>query len=113
MARKSEPGSEGETPRPAGRRTNMGRRLLATLPFADSLAAAGFCLRDPATPFRVKAMAVAAFAYFLMPFDFIPDLLLLIGFADDAAVFWAVWRMLAKHITDAHRAQARSYLRGW
>jgi uncharacterized membrane protein YkvA (DUF1232 family) len=86
------------------------RRTLGRVPFADPLVAAWFCARDPKTPAKVKAAIVGALVYFISPIDAIPDVLALVGFTDDAAVFWAVWRLVSKHITDAHREQAKDYL---
>jgi uncharacterized membrane protein YkvA (DUF1232 family) len=45
-----------------------------------------------------------------MPFDMLPDLIAMLGYTDDAAVFWAAWRSVSSHITDAHRARARTFL---
>jgi uncharacterized membrane protein YkvA (DUF1232 family) len=59
------------------------------LPFVEDLVAAYYCALDPNTPTRVRAMLLAALAYFILPFDFIPDMLPVIGFADDAALLAA------------------------
>jgi uncharacterized membrane protein YkvA (DUF1232 family) len=40
-------------------------------------------LRDPAAPKLPKAMAVLALAYVVMPADFIPDLVPVLGWLDD------------------------------
>jgi uncharacterized membrane protein YkvA (DUF1232 family) len=58
----------------------------------------------------VKAVLLAALAYFVMPADALPDFLPGLGFVDDASVFWAVWRMLENHVTDEHRARAAEIL---
>jgi uncharacterized membrane protein YkvA (DUF1232 family) len=86
------------------------RRTLGRVPFIEPLAAAWFCARDPKTPARVKAAILGALVYFISPIDAVPDILALVGFTDDAAVFWAVWRMVSKYVTDAHRGQAKAYL---
>lgn len=88
------------------------RRTLGRVPFVETAVAAWFCARDPVTPTSVKTAIVGALAYFIMPFDIVPDFLVLLGYTDDAAVFWAVWRKVGKHVTAAHRDRARSYLRG-
>src|SRR5882724_4035324 len=62
------------------------KRLAAQLPFAEDLVTAYYCAFDRSTPFQVKAVLVAALAYFVLPYDFIPDMLPGLGFADDAAV---------------------------
>lgn len=88
------------------------RRTLGKVPFAETAVSAWFCARDPKTPTRVKAAIIGALAYFIMPVDAIPDFIALLGYGDDAAVFWAVWRTVSKHVTDAHRAEARRFLDG-
>ena len=86
------------------------KRLGRQIPFAEDLLAAYYCTLDPATPSRVKLILLAAIAYFVMPFDGVPDLLPLLGFADDAAVLAAAIAQVASSITDAHREQARASL---
>lgn len=86
------------------------RKVAGKIPFAEDAAAAYFCATDPATPSKVKAILFAALAYFVLPFDIIPDFLAGIGYTDDAAVLALAISMVAKHITDAHRARARAAL---
>jgi uncharacterized membrane protein YkvA (DUF1232 family) len=85
-------------------------RVAGYIPFADDAAAAYFCATDPATPRKVKGILFAALAYFVMPFDVIPDFLLGLGYTDDAAVLLAAYTACKTHITDAHRARARAWL---
>jgi uncharacterized membrane protein YkvA (DUF1232 family) len=86
------------------------RRFAAGLPFAEDLLAAYYCAFDRKTPMPVKATLIAALAYFVLPFDFVPDFLPLVGFADDAAVLAAAIRMVATHITPEHREAAQRAL---
>jgi uncharacterized membrane protein YkvA (DUF1232 family) len=85
-------------------------RVAAKLPFAEDLLAAYYCAFDQATPFQVRAALVGALAYFVMPFDFMPDVLPLLGFTDDAAVLFTVLRMVAGHLRPEHRDAARAAL---
>ena len=85
------------------------RRTLGKLLFVENAVAAWYCARDPATPKYVKAAIASALVYFIMPIDAIPDVLALLGYTDDAAVFWAVYRTVSTHITEDHRAGARAY----
>jgi uncharacterized membrane protein YkvA (DUF1232 family) len=87
------------------------KRVGRHIPFADDLLAAYYCTLDPATPTRVKLILLGAIAYFVMPMDAVPDILPLIGFADDAAVLAAAIAQVAGSITDAHREQAKATLR--
>jgi uncharacterized membrane protein YkvA (DUF1232 family) len=52
-----------------------------------------------AIPWRTLLIITAAVLYFVMPLDFLPDLLPIIGFADDVAII--VWTFnLVKHDID-------------
>ncbi|WP_374652539.1 YkvA family protein [Dongia sp.] len=86
------------------------RRIAGRVPFVDELLAAYYCAVDPASPLKVKVVLMGALAYFVLPFDTVPDFLALFGFADDAAVVYAAIKTVAKHITTDHRAKARSAL---
>ena len=89
------------------------RHVAARLPFADDLLAAYYCAFDRDTPLQVKAALLGALAYFVLPFDFIPDMLPVLGYADDAAVLAAAVRMVAGHIRPEHRDAAhRALARG-
>jgi len=82
------------------------RRLAGKLPFVEDIVAAYYCALDPATPLRVRGMLLAAIAYFILPFDFVPDIIAGLGFADDAALVTAVVALVSAHITPTHRAAA-------
>ena len=82
------------------------KRVAGMVPFTEDLVAAYYCALDPATPMRVRAMLLAAIAYFILPFDFVPDMIAGLGFADDAALITAVIGMVAANITPVHRAAA-------
>ena len=71
------------------------KRFAGMVPFVEDLVAAYYCALDPATPMRVRGMLLAALAYFILPADIIPDLILGLGFADDAALLTAVIGMVA------------------
>ena len=88
------------------------RRFAGQIPFAEEAVMAWFCARDPATPSHVRAVLVAALAYFVIPMDALPDFLPALGFTDDAALFWAVWQMMKGYITDEHREKAAQALDG-
>jgi uncharacterized membrane protein YkvA (DUF1232 family) len=86
------------------------RRGAGKIPFAEDAAAAYFCATDPKTPAKVRAILFAALAYFVMPFDIIPDFVAGIGFTDDAAVLAMAISIVAGQITPQHRARARAAL---
>jgi uncharacterized membrane protein YkvA (DUF1232 family) len=85
-------------------------RHAAQLPFADELLAAWYCATDANTPVKVKATLFGALAYFILPFDVIPDMILALGFTDDMAVLMAAVTLVRGHITQAHRDKAREML---
>jgi uncharacterized membrane protein YkvA (DUF1232 family) len=86
------------------------KRVVAQLPFAEDLLAAYYCAFDKRTPRHVQAALLGAIAYFILPFDFIPDMLPVLGFTDDAAVLATALRLVANHITPDHRDAARGAL---
>ncbi len=86
------------------------RRVVAGLPFAEDLLAAYYCAFDHATPMPVKASLVGALAYFVLPFDAMPDVFPLLGFTDDAAVLLTALRMVGAHMRPEHRDAARAAL---
>jgi uncharacterized membrane protein YkvA (DUF1232 family) len=86
------------------------KRVAAQLPFAEDLLSAYYCAFDKETPRHVQAALLGALAYFILPFDFIPDMLPVLGFTDDAAVLATAIRLVAAHITPEHRQAARATL---
>ena len=44
----------------------------------------------------------------MLPFDFVPDILPVLGFTDDAAILATAMRMVASNITPAHRDAAHA-----
>jgi len=88
------------------------RRFAARLPFAEDLVAAYYCAFDRDTPAHVKASLLAALAYFVLPADAVPDLLPMLGFADDAAILATTLRLVAAAIRPEHRTAARRVLAG-
>jgi uncharacterized membrane protein YkvA (DUF1232 family) len=87
------------------------KRVVAKLPFAEDLLAAYYCAFDKQTPRHVQAALLGAVAYFILPFDFVPDMLPVLGFTDDAAVLATAIRLVAGHITEVHREAARAALK--
>ena len=87
------------------------KQVVAKLPFAEDLLAAYYCAFDRQTPRHVQASLLGAIAYFILPFDFMPDVLPILGFTDDAAVLATAIRMVATHITSDHREAARAALK--
>ena len=86
------------------------RRFAAALPFAEDLLAAYFCAFDRDTPRHVQAALIGALAYFVLPFDVIPDMLPVLGFTDDAAVLATALKLVSSHLRPEHREAAKQAL---
>ena len=86
------------------------RQTLGKVPFTEDAVAAFYCATDSATPLPIRATLFGALAYFIMPFDAIPDILLGLGYTDDAAIMVAAFTAARMHIAEAHRAKARAWL---
>ena len=84
------------------------RRVAAHVPFAGDALAVWFCARDPQTPTTAKGLMLAALAYFVLPFDAIPDFIAGVGYTDDAAVFAAMLALVGKHLKPRHREAGRA-----
>ncbi len=81
-------------------------RVLANVPFSEDVVAAYYCAFDPRTPPKAKGILLAAIAYFIMPFDVVPDFILGLGFTDDVAVLFTALNMIRIHMTPEHRDKA-------
>ena len=86
------------------------RRVVRHIPFAEDAVALYFCALDRDTPAATKGMLLAALAYFILPFDVIPDFLPGIGFTDDAAVIAAAVALARRSIKPEHREAARAQI---
>jgi len=86
------------------------RKVVGRIPFAAELVSVWYCARDPQTPAAAKAMMMAALAYFVLPTDAVPDILVGIGFTDDAAVIAAVLALVGRNLKPRHREAARALL---
>ena len=71
-----------------------------------------YALQSPALPWKDKAKIIAALAYLILPFDILPDAIPVIGVIDDAAILWAVLRLLVV-IDDSIKALAAERVRQW
>jgi len=83
-------------------------RVFASLPMAGEVVAGYYAAFDPATPLKAKAILLAALAYFIMPFDAVPDFIVGLGFTDDMAVLMTAFSLVTRHINEGHRARARA-----
>ena len=72
-----------------------------------------YCFISPNVPLKKKASIAAALGYFIFPFDFLPDLLPLIGFADDLTVIIYALVQISTSLTPEIRNQARKKMEKW
>jgi uncharacterized membrane protein YkvA (DUF1232 family) len=79
---------------------------LARIPFAADALAAWYCATDTNTPLKVKATLFGALAYFILPVDIVPDVILGLGFTDDLAVLMTALTLVKNHVTQGHRDKA-------
>jgi len=84
--------------------------VMSRVPFAEELVAAYYCAFDRVTPVRAKAVLLGALAYFILPLDAIPDVILGLGFTDDLTVIATAIAMIRAHMRPEHYDQARETL---
>lgn len=104
------PGEESEQER-RERKVRRGfwptfRRAVRQIPFSRDLVAAYYCAVDPQTPTRTRGILLAALAYFVLPLDFVPDVLAAVGFSDDVAVLTAAFGAISGQIKETHYRRA-------
>ena len=104
------PGEESEQEKRA-RKVRAGfwptfRKAVRQLPLSRDVVAGFYCAIDPASPRRVRGILLAALAYFILPFDAIPDLLAVVGFSDDLAVLAAAIGAVRVHLLPRHYERA-------
>jgi uncharacterized membrane protein YkvA (DUF1232 family) len=67
--------------------------------------------RDPRTPLPLKALLLAGLAYVVTPVDFIPDIIPIVGQADDLTVLLLVLDLFIQNaprdVREEHAARAR------
>jgi uncharacterized membrane protein YkvA (DUF1232 family) len=82
------------------------KRAMRQVPFSRDLVAAYYCAMDPTTPMRTRGILLGALAYFVLPFDLIPDVLAMVGFSDDIAVLTAAFAAISGQIKEQHYIKA-------
>src|SRR5262249_7506199 len=87
------------------------RAFAAQIPFAEDVLTIYYCAFDRKTPTYVRVALFGALAYFVDPFDLIPDVLPVIGLTDDAAVVATVTKLLWDNIKPEHRNAAEEALK--
>ena len=65
------------------------------------------------TPPGAKAIVYSALAYFIWPYDFVPDVIPGIGYTDDIPLMTAGLANIATHVTPAVKRKATLKLNQW
>jgi uncharacterized membrane protein YkvA (DUF1232 family) len=86
------------------------RKALRSIPFMEEVVAAYYAMLDPKTPAKSRLIIIGALAYFVSPFDAIPDFVLALGFLDDASILMAAFAAVRSSIREEHRQAARQAL---
>lgn len=86
------------------------RRIAGKVPFVQDAVALYFCMLDPATPLPAKVHIVAALVYVVVPIDLVPDVIPVLGYADDAAMVAGTIALLGASINEGHHRKAREFL---
>ena len=89
---------------------NTLKKATGQVPFSEEVVAAFYCATDSETPIKYKTALVSALAYFILPFDTIPDVIPGVGFTDDWGILAAAIAFASIAITDDHRLDACIWL---
>lgn len=63
--------------------------------------------KEPSTPFGVKVLIVSVLGYLICPMDVVPDVLPIIGYADDLAAILSLLVSIERYVTAEMRQKAR------
>ncbi|GLX65743.1 DUF1232 domain-containing protein [Paenibacillus glycanilyticus] len=85
------------------------RKYAGKVPFSHEAVSMYYCAMDPNTPTKVKATAIGALAYWILPIDLVPDIFPVIGYGDDATAIFVAYKAISSHITDEHRDKAEAF----
>lgn len=85
------------------------KKVAGKIPFTKDAVAMYYCAIDAKTPLWAKGIAFGALAYFISPMDVIPDVLIGLGFTDDAAVIAAGIRAIAGQVNEEHKQKAEDF----
>jgi uncharacterized membrane protein YkvA (DUF1232 family) len=72
-----------------------------------------YASQDPRTPRWAKRTIYAGLAYFILPLDFVPDILPGIGFTDDAATLLMTLTAVSAYVHDDVKVRARTKVADW
>jgi len=72
-----------------------------------------YAAQDPTTPDWAKRMIYAALAYFIVPFDLVPDVIPGIGYFDDLGTLLMTLLGVSTYVSPAVKQKAREKMVEW
>jgi uncharacterized membrane protein YkvA (DUF1232 family) len=87
------------------------KKVAAKIPFTKDAIAMYYCAIDSKTPTAAKVIAFGALAYFIGPIDAIPDVIVGLGYTDDAAIILAAAKAINDNVTSEHQENAMKFLK--
>lgn len=64
-------------------------------------------------PIEKKAIVLGGLGYFIFPADLIPDVIVGLGFTDDATVLFAIYNSLKDYLDEETEVKAKEQLANW
>ncbi len=72
-----------------------------------------YTLQEHATPKLAKSIIIGALGYFILPTDFIPDFIPIVGFSDDLTALIAALVAVSLYVTQEIKFKAKDRLHVW
>ena len=72
-----------------------------------------YASQDPATPPWARRAIYAALAYFILPFDLIPDMVPVVGYSDDAATLLLTLAFVSAYVGKDIKIRAAAKTAEW
>ncbi len=72
-----------------------------------------YTLQKKTTPVKAKSAIIGGLAYFILPFDFVSDLIPAIGFSDDLTALFSVLIAVAMYVDADDKRRAKERLKLW
>lgn len=69
-----------------------------------------YTLDNPSLPKKLKALVMGSLGYFILPIDFIPDFIPIVGYTDDLGVLMAAIVVVALYIDGESKKKAKDKL---
>jgi uncharacterized membrane protein YkvA (DUF1232 family) len=70
-----------------------------------------YTLLDDAFPPKERLIIIGALGYFILPFDFVPDVVPILGYADDLLALVFALRKVYAHVTPDIEARSKAQVR--